>query len=85
MTLNILLCHHLTNFNSHTREGVTFAEKYAAKSSSNFNSHTREGVTFAEKYAAKSSSNFNSHTREGVTIILCPRVCSLTQFQLTHP
>ena len=48
VTLNILLCHHLTNFNSHTREGVTFAEKYAAKSSSNFNSHTREGVTASE-------------------------------------
>ena len=35
----------VTNFNSHTREGVTiFTQEYKIPRT-NFNSHTREGVT----------------------------------------
>ena len=71
------------NFNSHTREGVTWLFTDTFRNLGNFNSHTREGVTNSwgdvPKYA-----NFNSHTREGVTNAW-PNASVLSRFQLTHP
>ncbi len=37
----------MQNFNSHTREGVTYGLKRCQVHHENFNSHTREGVTMA--------------------------------------
>ena len=57
----------LSNFNSHTREGVTCDDEGLLDDAPDFNSHTREGVTRVKNILSPISSNFNSHTREGVT------------------
>ena len=57
-----------SNFNSHTREGVTHRQEWACNPQQDFNSHTREGVTVFFHNWAILLLNFNSHTREGVTL-----------------
>ena len=58
----------MTNFNSHTREGVT---RYLVHLHvcGDFNSHTREGVTHFYYPFLYGLPHFNSHTREGVTML----------------
>ena len=73
-----------SNFNSHTREGVTRIQPYE-NYAGNFNSHTREGVTiFLAAISDAFRDDFNSHTREGVTSVLRWYECR-KRFQLTHP
>ena len=56
-----------SDFNSHTREGVTSLQYYVCCTKHNFNSHTREGVTRSRYMPSGTKRHFNSHTREGVT------------------
>ena len=49
------------NFNSHTREGVTYPFIYHQMHLRDFNSHTREGVTIIWG-EAKRMVNISTHT-----------------------
>ena len=63
------LC-HVTDFNSHTREGVTQMRHLCTSPLINFNSHTREGVTdrgLSSMLLIKIL--FQLTHREGVTIV----------------
>ena len=81
---------YIDDFNSHTREGVTFRH-FGTNIICNFNSHTREGVTETPPDAIADTLDFNSHTREGVTpepIIsdfIPPNFNSHTREGVTHP
>ena len=62
------VCCWVWNFNSHTREGVTYGIVERGYKVGNFNSHTRDGVTVYLECVWLWSKYFNSHTREGVTV-----------------
>ena len=49
------------NFNSHTREGVTYSFRGSISGVSDFNSHTREGVT-SVKYLHIGVIRISTHT-----------------------